>query len=482
MNLIRLPVFTFGLLALLSLALPSRGAEINFAQGLLAGEVSPTTAILQARLTASTGLVDGDVPGAPGVARFEIDTAESFASARRTPWLQATPEGDFIVKHKVDGLLPGTVYHFRIVAGAGTAQARPGPAGRFRTLPAETSPTAIKFVLLSCLNYSNFRDGAGKRPAYAGPDRDLGYPALEPLRKLEPDFTIFAGDCVYYDHPRNKRAQTQSELRKKWHEQYVQPRFVSLFARSPTYWLKDDHDHRKDDSDATGDYAPSNALGIATFREQVPIVDPADPRAVTYRTHRIGRDLQLWFVEGRDYRSPNAMPPGPGKTLWGAEQMAWLKRTLKESDATFKILVSPTPMVGPDDATKKDNHSNPAGFKHEGEAFFAWLHENGIAPGRFFVVCGDRHWKYHSVHPTGFEEFCSGALNRENARGGRAPGNAASTDPEGLIRQPYKDRGPSGGFLQVAVQSAAGATGAAIEFSHVDDTGAVLYRHVSRAH
>ena len=28
----------------------------------------------------------------------------------------------------------------------------------------------------------------------------------------------------------------------------------------------------------------------------------ADPKAVTYRTHRMGRDLQLWFVEGRDYR------------------------------------------------------------------------------------------------------------------------------------------------------------------------------------
>ena len=52
------------------------------------------------------------------------------------------------------------------------------------------------------------------------------------------------------------------------------------------------------------------------------------------------RDLQLWFVEGRDYRSPNRMRDGPEKSIWGAEQRAWLQSTLRESDATFKIVAS----------------------------------------------------------------------------------------------------------------------------------------------
>jgi len=34
-----------------------------------------------------------------------------------------------------------------------------------------------------------------------------------------------------------------------------------------------------------------------------------------------------------------------------SEQNGWLKQTLKASDATFKLLISPTPMVGPDDGT-----------------------------------------------------------------------------------------------------------------------------------
>ena len=57
------------------------------------------------------------------------------------------------------------------------------------------------------------------------------------------------------------------------------------------------------------------------------------------------------------------MPDGPTKTIWGAEQLAWLKSSLLESDATFKLLVSPTPMVGPDDLRKTDNHTNIGGFR-----------------------------------------------------------------------------------------------------------------------
>lgn len=84
------------------------------------------------------------------------------------------------------------------------------------------------------------------------------------------------------------------------------------------------------------------------------------------------------MVEGRDYRSPNALPPGPEKSIWGEKQKAWLQQTLLESDAVFKILVSPTPMVGPDDLRKQDNHTNPLGFRAEGEAFFQWLKENNF--------------------------------------------------------------------------------------------------------
>ena len=62
---------------------------------------------------------------------------------------------------------------------------------------------------------------------------------------------------------------------------------------------------------------------------------------------------------------------------------------------------------------------------------------------------GDRHWKYHSIHPTGVEEFCCGTAHIQNSRFGVGPGNPAGTDPEAKIRQPYLQVLPEGGFLQV---------------------------------
>ena len=216
-------------------------------------------------------------------------------------------------------------------------------------------------------------------------------------------------------------------------------------------------------------------LGIATFREQVPVVDPTDPETKTYRTFRVNRDLQIWLVEGRDYRSPNRMPDGPDKTLWGAEQIAWLKSTLLESDATFKLLISATPMVGPDDGYKIDNHTNHKGFRHEGREFFKWVVKHDLHQQGFYTVCGDRHWQYHSKDPLGIEEFSCGALVDENSRLGRKPGDPKSTDPNAEVDQLYTQPEKSGGFLRITVgPGSLPATGCA-RFTFVDEYGEVLY-------
>ena len=62
---------------------------------------------------------------------------------------------------------------------------------------------------------------------------------------------------VYYDTPRDPRAETVDDMRRKWHQQFAQPRYRDLFAAVPTYWMVDDHDFRIDDCDNTGDYLPS---------------------------------------------------------------------------------------------------------------------------------------------------------------------------------------------------------------------------------
>ena len=447
--------------------------DIFHAQGEMTGEVSSTSAIVQTRLTSVDRNVDGDVPGAAGVVRFEYADNEQFEQSQLTPWDTARAESDYIVKAVLRDLKPATQYYYRAIFGIGRDNVQTGPTCRFRTLQGAAGTNPVSFVVVTGMNYSKFH--GSKRPQKGPrPDRAAGYPALQTMIGMNLDFFVGTGDNVYYDS-KGFNATSQSDLRRKWHEQFVQSRYVELYRNVPTYWEKDDHDHRYNDCDRTSDREPSSELGIATFREQMPVVDPSDPEAKTYRTFRVNRDLQVWLVEGRDYRSPNRMPDGPDKTLWGAEQLAWLKSTLLESDATFRLLISPTPLVGPDDAYKIDNHTNHKGFRREGREFFKWVVQHDLHQQGFYTVCGDRHWQYHSKDPLGIEEFSCGALVDENSRLGRKPGDPKSTDPNAEIHQFYTQSKASGGFLRITVGPGREPQTGSARFTFVDEYGEVLY-------
>jgi alkaline phosphatase/alkaline phosphatase D len=136
-------------------------------------------------------------------------------------------------------------------------------------------------------------------------------------------------------------------------------------------------------------------------------------------------------------------------------------------------------MIGPDDAYKRDNHVSHEGFRHEGEEFLGWLELN--RQDHFYILTGDRHWHYHSVHTSGYEEFACGALNVENARLGRNPGDPQSTDPQALVKQLYTDAKPTGGFLLVDVTPPTATAGATLRFSVRDEQGTELYSATKQA-
>ena len=477
---------------------------VHAGQGIMIGEVTPSSAVIQLRLTSGNELVGGDVPGVAGYAEFRIDLVDQDALPKmgitkrmrhaRSITMQAKPENDYIVRTVFGGLLAGAEYKVRTRIGTGTINLWDGPTATFRTLPGKDSDTSTRFVVVTGMNYGKFHGDGRIDPAihlqnnntklpapYSGPDKHLGYPALASMLKLRPHFFVGTGDNIYYDTPKKPRAETVPQMRQKWHEQFVQPRYRQFFAKVPTYWMIDDHDYRIDDCDNSGDYLPSAENGLRIMLEQLPY-GPADRDAdtKTYRTHRVNKDLQVWFTENRLYRSDNAMKDGPDKTIWGAEQKAWLKKTLAESDATFKLMISPTPMVGPDDKRKFDNHTNVNGFRHERDEFFAWLNETGIAKQNFYLVCGDRHWQYHALHPSGIEEFSCGALVDPNSRLGRSPGDPASTDPKGLIKQLYTQKERSGGFLMIESSPAKPDTVSTLSFIFHDENGVILHEHTKQ--
>lgn len=445
-------------------------ADLFLGQGTMSGEVTKSTALLQTRLTQGNALDEnGDMPGALGIVGFEYSLNRDFSNGRLTPFQETKQENDYIVRTQLKNLIPSTRYYYRINYGTEQGGLNSGPICSFKTLPSEDADQPVRFIVGSCMNYIKFMHG--KRGNAGGPltatkeDKQLGFPAFETMRKIRPDFFVGTGDIVYYDN-KFRRSETVPELRRCWHEQFRFQRMIDFFQDVPTYWSKDDHDFRFNDSDNASKKLPLSKTGIQLFREQLPIAPQGDDESPTYRTYRVNKHLQIWMTEGRDYRSPNRMKDGPDKTLWGSEQLTWLKSTLKASDAKWKILISPTPMVGPDDAKKRDNHANLKGFRHEANAFFDWLNENKIE--NLMTVCGDRHWQYHSIHPSGVEEFACGALNDENARYGVEPGNPKGTDPDSLIKQPFISPKPSGGFLLIEA-------GSDLEFKFHTAKGKLLY-------
>jgi alkaline phosphatase D len=365
---LQLPVL---LTASLALAFSSGEEDVFMANGVKVGEVTSTTAIVWTRLTrdgerntmgepfavevaglpAGMTLEDmaGSVTGSAGEVRLTYWAKDFGESRRTTRWSGVDESADFTRQFRLKDLRPGTEYLF-LAQGRGTEAIAPSVflEGRFRTAPDAKSPAPVSFVAVGCQDYQN-RD-----------DRDNGHRIYREMLKLDPDFFVHTGDIVYYDRG-DPYAKSVELARYKWNTTYAFS-FQREFHRNvSSYFMKDDHDTLRNDAWPGHSYGDLTwEQGLSLFREQVPMGEG------TYRSVRWGADLEVWMLEGRDFRSPGTMPDGPEKTILGREQKRWLLESVDKSEALFRIVFSPTPIVGPDREGKSDNHSN-SGFDHEGD-------------------------------------------------------------------------------------------------------------------
>ncbi len=413
-------LIVIGMLLTASLALAE---ELHFASGFRVGEVSQDSAIVWARLTAEAerrwnGVVplplmspprmsvtipdiptsdwEGAVPGRAGELRAGLALSPDRSGAHWTEWAKVGPDTDFSHQFRLTGLQPGTRYYVSLEGRAKDGTTYASPVGSFQTAPATDQWDDVWFAVMTCQLYYQRDDPDGFR-IY----RSMAN--LSPIFLSPPQFLVSTGDSVYYDRD-NPRGVTVDLCRLHWQRMYSLPLLRNFFRNVPGYWQKDDHDTFFDDSYSKLDAPWIKPLtweeGVRVFLEQVP--SGSSP----FRTFRWGKGVQIWLTENREYRSPDEAPDGPEKTIWGAGQKAWLKRSILASDATFKILISPTAMVGPDNPKQSDSHANES-FRTEGDDFRRWVRDNGLT--NLFVIAGDRHWQYASTDPlTGVREFATG--------------------------------------------------------------------------
>ena len=382
--------------------------------------------------------MDGAVKGTKGKVRLRY---ESNGGKIISDWKSAESSSDFTVQIPLSKLQSGTKYQIQLEAIPLDGDEKTVVEGAFQTAFDHEEAVPVNLTTSTCQYFWNYDD------------ENRGFKTYDAMHKLKPDFFVHTGDYVYYDRI-GPLATNIEKARHKWHAMDGWPSIREFYQQVPIYMLKDDHDLLKDDvfpdSTPLGEFTLEQ--GLKVWRENVPLKDKP------YRTFRWGKDLQIWLVEGREFRTPKENLSGSPRTIWGEEQKQWFIDTIEESDATFKILFSPTPVVGPDREKKKDNHANQH-FEVEGN----WLRRFLAEKKGVFVVNGDRHWQYYSIdEETGLREFGAGPVSDAQSGGW-------SQDDK---RPEHQFLRVNGGFLGIKVFRMENVP--KIDFRHYDVEGRVM--------
>jgi alkaline phosphatase D len=313
------------------------------------GEVTERSAVLWAR--------------ASGPGRVEA-TLRGPGSARRRLAAEATAEHDFTVKLPAMDLTPATRHEYRVTWSGESVE------GAFGTAPGPKAAAPVRIA------WSGDLGGAG-RCRLPG----AGYPIFGAMARRRPDLFLFVGDTIYADHrcrtPENLpgadfHATDLTGFRAKHRYNRADPAVQAFFRTTPVYAIWDDHEVR---NDFDGPTEPLMPVGRRAFLEYWPIQPPAGDPYRLYRRVRWGRLAEMFILDTRQYRSPNARPDGPDKTMLGAVQRAWLLDGVAGSDATWKLVVSSVPLSIPTGRLARDSWASglgpysaeepPTGFEHE---------------------------------------------------------------------------------------------------------------------
>ena len=388
--------------------------------------------------------MEGYCPGASGLVQLVYHPINDSINLVKTAWHEVDEKMDYTYQWQLKELKAGQTYVTRIYSrGLGKTKISDSLLGKFATPPAWDAESEIKFCIVSCHDY-NRRD-----------DRINGHKIYPSMTKLNPDFYVHTGDIEYMDKP-TPYALTEELARFKWNRIFSLPFQRTFYNNHTSYFMKDDHDVGFDDS------YPSRDYGMIRFERGLEIFDKEQfPTAEkTYKTVRWGKDFQIWIVEGRNYRSKNTIPDGAEKTIWGKEQKDWFYETVNASDATFKLLITSSPILGPDRLKKNDNLSNK-NYTYEREEILSFIKKQN----NFFIANGDRHWQYVThFEGTNLWEFGTGAGSDAHA------GGWSQND----YRPEHKFLRVKGGFLSGIIKQVDGVP--AIQFIHHDVDGKVVNR------
>ena len=205
-----------------------------------------------------------------------------------------------------------------------------------------------------------------------------GLRMYETMRRARPDFFIHTGDTIYADSPvppeitladgtlwknvvtpaKSKVAETLDEFRGNYTYNLLDGHMRRFNAEIPQIVLWDDHEVRNNwypgmSLDTDERYTEKRPEVLAAnarraFLEHSPIRLSTGVVPPIYRSCSYGPLLDVFAIDLRTYRGPNTanrQPAAGTETVHaGAQQLAWLKRALRSSTATWKVIASDLPI------------------------------------------------------------------------------------------------------------------------------------------
>jgi phosphodiesterase/alkaline phosphatase D-like protein len=281
--------------ALLLLPAGAMGSKL-FVDGRTAGEVHAHSAIVWAR-TSRPVKVRAHVATDP---KFRHEVAHATGETKKG--------NDKTIQRKITGLKPGKEYWYRFCKApnrhrGGGDVANPAPKcsgkGKFETAPAPNDNQTIRFA------YTGDETGVhapGQSKPFWGYFR-----AFKTIVGENNDFNIDFGDTIYSDPEVPGWAnRTALNVKQKWamyRKKLALRNMRKVRSSTGMYNHWDDHEFRNDFSIPEFGRAVYDA-GVKAFRDFMPVHYTA--QSGIYRTARWGKNLELFFLDERSFRSAKA--------------------------------------------------------------------------------------------------------------------------------------------------------------------------------
>jgi alkaline phosphatase D len=298
----------------------------------------------------------------------EWSTTESFQNVRRVRAAVTDLSAGFTARADLLGLPPGERIFYRVqFEDLNDPRNVSTPSvGSFLSAPETTRDVTLAW------SADTVGQGWGINKEFGG------MRMYETIRRARPDLFIHCGDTIYADNPvpaeirlpdgsvwknittpeKSKVAETLDEFRGAYVYNLLDDNVRRFNAEIPQLVLWDDHEVKNNwfpgmSLQADERYKEKNARVLASnarraFLEYSPIRIVPGAVPPIYRSIAYGPLADVFALDLRTYRapnSPNTQPiPGAETVHAGTQQIAWLKRALQSSKATWKVIASDLPI------------------------------------------------------------------------------------------------------------------------------------------